>query len=406
LTKTASDFSTGVVDSDGSWPNPPSTWSYSSLREASECPRRWMLSRANYPDIWDHWGYPPRSSMPALIGDVVHGSLEVLLRSFKKHGCTSLADPATVAAIKDLGGYTKLVEQRIEDELEKLADNPRAADRIGALRTALRVKVPELRQRVQTTIARTRFTATQSHESSGGTPGTRGELSPGFHPETELRASELRMAGRADLVTVEEDACEIADYKTGNPDPHHADQLRLYALLWNRDHELNPRTLPVSRLVVSYPSHDEDIDPPSATELDDLAAENTELIQQAEASLKQHPPVACPEATICRMCGVRQLCSEYWTALGGELGDALNELDPEWFDVEGQVRSQNGPRSWLISSENQTSLLLRTSSEVVPFQVGDRIRLLNLRREIDPESAHLIGSMTQVSEVFRMNDLT
>src|SRR6202035_2642742 len=137
--------------------NLPKTWSYSSLREATECPRRWMLSRATYPEIWNRWGYPPRPTLPSLMGDVVHGILEVLLRSFHDHGCTSLADPATVKVLKDLGGYTKLVERRIEKELETLGGNPRVADRLGPLQTALRVKVPEIRQRVQAVIARTNF---------------------------------------------------------------------------------------------------------------------------------------------------------------------------------------------------------------------------------------------------------
>src|SRR5579859_4395809 len=102
-------FTAGVRDSDGRWPAPPRTWSYSSLRDATECPRRWMLSRATYPKIWSRWGYPPRPTLPILVGDVVHGILEVLVRSFREQGCTSLADPATVKVLKDLGGYTKLV---------------------------------------------------------------------------------------------------------------------------------------------------------------------------------------------------------------------------------------------------------------------------------------------------------
>ena len=105
-----------------------------------------MLSRATYPDLWNHGGYPPRPSLPALIGDVVHGVFEVLLRSFRAQGCTSLADPSAVGVLRNLGGYTKLVEQGIEDQLGKLAENPLAAKRLDQLRTALRVKVPEIRQ--------------------------------------------------------------------------------------------------------------------------------------------------------------------------------------------------------------------------------------------------------------------
>lgn len=362
-----------------------------------------MLSRATYPKIWNRRGYPPRPTLPILVGDIVHGILEVLLRSFRDHGCTSLADPATVKVLKDLGGYTKLVERRIEEELDRLAENPRVSDRLASLQTALRVKVPEIRQRVQAVIARTNFQVAWETVGGEGSPPGRGPLSLGFHPEVELRAPDLRLAGRADLVTVEDDACEITDYKTGAPNPHHADQLRMYALLWSRDSDLNPRTLPVRRLIVSYPSHDVEIDLPTPAELGTLAEETVERIYAAEIALQERPPPACPEATMCRMCGVRQLCNEYWIELDRGFGDPATGTEPGWFDFEGTVTRQNGTRSWLVSSDTgRASLLLRTSSESVPFQVGDQIRLLDLHRDVDPESELPIGTMTHLSEVFAL----
>ena len=44
----------------GRWPEPPKFWSFSSLREAKACPRRYALSRATYSEIWDKRGYPDR----------------------------------------------------------------------------------------------------------------------------------------------------------------------------------------------------------------------------------------------------------------------------------------------------------------------------------------------------------
>ena len=358
-----------------------------------------MLSRATYPDIWSGWGYPPRPTLATLVGEVVHGILEVLLDSFREHGCTSLSDPKTVQVLKNLGGYTKLVEHRIESELTPLADNPRVCDRVGPLETALRVKVPEIRQRIQAVIARTNFQP-PSEAAGEGSPAGRWPLSLGSHPEVELRAPDLRLAGRADLVTVKEDGCEITDYKTGTPDPHHADQLRLYSLLWSRDTDLNPQKLPVRRLIVSYPTHDVDIDPLTTTQLDALAEDTTELIHKAEVALRERPPPARPEVTICSLCAVRQLCPEYWTDLDHELS---NVEVGSWFDFEGAVTSQNGARSWLVNTgTGPPQLLLRTSSEAVPFQVGDQVRLLNLHRDADPESTQPIGTMTNVSEVFTL----
>jgi hypothetical protein len=399
LTEATDHFSVGIEDSDGQWPTLPQTWSYSSLREATECPRRWMLSRAKYPDLWSHWGYPPRPSLPALIGDVVHGVLETLLRSFRSNGCTSLADPAMVGVLKDLGGYTALVEHGIEEQLDRLAENPRINDRLGPLRTALRVKVPEIRRRVQAVIARMPFQSVDSGPESTDARTGRGPLPYGFHPEVELRVPSLRLAGRADLMSIAEDTCEITDYKTGAPDPHHADQLRLYALLWSRDHELNPQSLPIRRLILSYPSHDVDVEPLTAAELEDVASSTTWQIHSAEAALRERPPPAYPDPAMCGLCNVRQLCAEYWTGLQPTPVGGTAETD--WFDFEGTVSKQNGARSWLLAANaDDASFLLRTSSETVPFKVGEHLRLLNLRREEDPEGSLPIGTLTQASEIF------
>lgn len=359
-----------------------------------------MLSRANYPDLWSHWGYPPKPSLPALIGDVVHGSLEQLLRRFREEGCTSLADPTTFAVLKGLGGYTRLAEQGIEDQLKRFADNPRISDRMDALRTALRNKVPEIRQRVQAAISRTPLHFISEPAPGDRIPGGRGPLPAGFHPEVELWAPNLRLAGRADLLMVTDETCDITDYKTGAPDAHHAKQVRLYALLWNRDEQLNPRSLPVRRLILSYASHNVDIEPPSADELDTLAAATAEQIRVAEAALRERPPAAYPEATMCGLCGVRQLCDEYWAGLSNR-GPSGTVPGVEWFDFEGRVIKRNGSRSWLLAAATTDKLLLlRTSSEVVPFGVGDHLRLLDIHREDGAESPTPIATLTHVSEVF------
>ena len=50
------------------WPDPPAEMSVSTNAEIDECPRRWALSAANYPDIWDGRGYPPKLQVAALAG--------------------------------------------------------------------------------------------------------------------------------------------------------------------------------------------------------------------------------------------------------------------------------------------------------------------------------------------------
>jgi hypothetical protein len=333
----------------------------------------------------------------ALVGDIVHGVLELLVRRIRGAGCTSLADPAVVGLLKELGGYSRLVEDGIGRRLGELADNPRMAGRIDPLSTALRARTPDMRQRVQALVARTPFVLTAMTDLGDVGPGS--WLTPGAHPEVELKAPALRLAGRVDLLVIDEEGCEITDYKTGTPDDHHADQLRLYSLIWSRDEKHNPRSLPVRRLTLSYPTHDIDVAPLDDRALDALAVATTEAIETAESALEERPPPAFPRPEICGFCGVRQLCDDYWMRRA-----SLSSEADDWFDFEGTVVEQNGSRSWLLATTAEPVLLLRTSSESVPFGIGDRLRLLGLRREEDEEVSLPVAVLTSVSEVFSLTD--
>ena len=102
---------------------------------------------------------------------------------------------------------------------------------------------------------------------------------------------------------------------------------------------------------------------------------------------------------MCGLCDVRQLCDEYWKSNAvWTRGD--DPATSDWFDIEGTVTAHNGARSWLVAGAGKPDLLLRTSSEVVPFGVGSRIRIVNLRREDDEESPLPVGMLTSASEVF------
>lgn len=391
------EIQTLVRDSNGQWPAPPRVWSYSSLREAEDCPRRWMLSRASYPTIWSHRGYPPRPTTSSLFGEVVHSVLETVLGELHAARCQSLGDPAAIEVLKELGGYSKMALCAIDERLSRLEGNPRIAARIEDLRTSLYSRVPEIRRLVQQIVSRTSLLPVKGVSAGPKSPSKRSALSPGSHPEVELRARDLRFVGRADLLSIVDGACEITDYKTGTPENHHADQLRTYALLWTRDVELNPCGLPVRRLVLAYPTRDCQVDPPTVAAIDGLAAEVEGRISQAEQYLEERPPPARPSPSMCRLCGVRQLCDDYWNQLGDLMPPSSESF--EWFDYEGIVVNQNGPRSWLLQG-NDATLLVRTSSETSDFHIGDRVRLLNLLRGRDADSPVSIGSLTQSSESF------
>ena len=64
-----------------------------------------MLSRATYPELWKGRGYPPMPNTAALLGDVVHTALELLVKALVAAGCESTGTAAAVAVLKQMGGY-------------------------------------------------------------------------------------------------------------------------------------------------------------------------------------------------------------------------------------------------------------------------------------------------------------
>jgi PD-(D/E)XK nuclease superfamily len=400
------EFRTAVQNSSGHWPDLPFTWSYSSLREVEDCPRRWMLSRATYPGIWPRPGYPPRPSLAAMLGEAVHRVVEVIIGALHSHGCTSLADPAAVVAMRKLGGYSKIAELAIQGQVSRLEVNPRAKGRTADLEAGLLAKLPQIRQSAQDLISRTAFQPVATAVRAA----TRGEPTPlvrGSYPELDLRARALRLAGRADLITITDEGCEITDYKTGLPDPHHADQIRMYALLWSGDTELNPRSLPVRQLTIAYSSGDTRVTPPTQVELDQLASDLAERVGKAEAWLRQRPPPARPAIPMCRLCGVRQLCDEYWALLGHLTSQGRTPGEPDIFDYEGIVVGRDGPRSWRVAADKaaQPPLIVRISAATPDLRAGDRVRILNLLREHEPDMPAVVGVITVSSEIFLLEAL-
>ena len=71
-------------------------------------------------------------------------------------------------------------------------------------------------------------------------PRERNPLPPGIYAEQWVQASSIGWGGYIDLLFLSNDRCEISDIKTGKAKESHADQVRLYALLWWLDIELNP----------------------------------------------------------------------------------------------------------------------------------------------------------------------
>jgi len=391
------------------WPDPPAEMSVSTHADIDECPRRWSLGAAEYPDIWSGRGYPPKLQAAALAGSVVHLALELLTKQLTGAGVPSLNDPSATQVLRELGGYTRVVEDCVERILERFSDNPRALPLMEHAQRTLRGQVPMLRARVQSMLARLRLpkwvppVPIPSAMKAVG-PITRSPLANGTYPELEVRARNVGWKGKVDLLVLSNDTCEVTDFKTGAADEAHKFQIRVYAALWRLDDELNPLGRIVDRLILAYEIQDVDVPPPSQQEIEDLARDLLARRKASELTLAARPPAARPDAETCRYCGVRQLCDEYWAGTT----QALTE-DGRFGDIELKIVGRHGATSWdavVMRARNlpaKMPALLRLQRHD-NFELGMRVRILDAALACDPEdsAAPAIVTLSAWSEAYRV----
>ena len=299
-----------------SWPRSPHYMSFSTLVELEACPRRWALKRASYIGALDTPGYPARPNLAAIEGTVVHRSLQTIVSALAKSGAPSLSHEKAISTLRGLGGFTAVVQHSMEGTLSSYEDNPRAGPVLDRVRGRLNGRIPQLRARVQKQVVRVGPAARMvggTGTVSRATGQSRHRLLRGAHSEVTLHANDMGWHGVADLIEISEKRCEIRDFKTGVPREDHEIQLRIYALLWARDKELNPESQPATRLVLSYDNADVEVLVPDQEQHRHLEEDLRRRTDLALAELGSHPPEARPSSENCAHCSVRQLCGEYWT---------------------------------------------------------------------------------------------
>jgi len=406
---------TGVADSDGYWPEEPALMSYASLKEIEECPRRWALRRARYPALWRRSGYPPSVHLAALCGDIVHDTLEQLVGALVSNGCASVRTEDAFGVLKALGGYSAVIGEMMEARLNVLTDNPRVVAQLPMVRTSLVNRIPLMRGQVQDLLSRTEIFPAAG---SGTVPrsqdrGERTDLSVGSHAEVALRSIGLGWTGRVDLLTVTASGCEIVDYKTGAESEAHVEQILVYSLLWREDAESNPGRTSATRLLLRYLGEDLDVPPLTSAQLDGFAVSLTDRTGAARDAIRARPPEARPGVERCSLCPVRQLCPEYWVFLdsatdvaAGEGTDPSESVVSAYGDIEADIGSRRGPRSWdgvAIHSSvvaSGSTIVLRTSED---GQVSEGTRVRIIRALLEEEGGGpWIASLTPLSEFFHL----
>lgn len=395
-------------DQPSSWPNAPAYMTVTTLSEIESCPRRWGLAKAHYPQVWSGQGYPPTVHLTAISGTVVHSALEMITKALVVAGCSSLRDQTTIQVMKDLGGYSKIVNDCIDQVLERLENNPRADRVLEFIGRSIHAKLPEFRTRTQTMLCSVRLPQLQAVRFESEKPQRRGSLPLGVFPEIEVRAEQIGWKGKLDLLVLSSDRCEITDFKTGMQNDKHKLQIQTYALLWYRDSGLNPTHREANRLMLCYPDGNIEINTPTKSELDELEQNLINRASDAYDAISRVPPEAKPNPQNCPFCDVRHLCNEYWTDKTQRLL-SQNYSDHRVADAEIKITGRHGPSSWdalvqtcAMAQPGQT-FLLRSDNRSLPLHSGQVVRLLSVHisdsKEQCPDEP-IIGTMGALSEVF------
>lgn len=389
------EIDTGIDGLDGTWPDVPAWFSFSSLHDAEACPRRWALERGTYPRVWDRDGYPEGLNLASTRGDIVHEVLRTVTKALVDAGCDDLSDERAVGVMRELGGFSELVREHIDRALEVASRNPRVAGRLDWLRQQLTFAVPEMRAISQFLLGQINLALAPRARHEIGEPTTSGmndHLADGAYAEIPVRSSALMFGGRFDLLTVSgKDVC-ILDYKTGAPKDNHVAQLKTYAALWASRDGLEGPPLRATRLCLTYPNQTIDVPPPNDQELAKLSDDLIRRVVDARSDLEALPPPARPSHETCQFCSVRHMCDPYWA------GSTTSGEESDFSDVEFRLGERNGPRSWNVTTSKGSGLL--RSRDELDLPSGRTIRVLGVARRDDDNNGSKIWELTAWSEIY------
>jgi hypothetical protein len=395
-----------VAHQPAAWPNAPAVMTVSTLAEIEACPRRWALLAAKYPALWQGRGYPPRINVAALAGTVVHLTLERITKALVDAGCGSVQDALAPQVMRTLGGYTNIIGDCIQVVLNRIDANPRASHSGDFFARSLRAKTAEMRSRVQTMLSAVRLpNSAEPRADYLAATEPRPPLGNGAYPEVELRAGKLGWKGKADLIVLSSDACEITDFKSGAPDEDHEFQIQVYALLWSLDSDRNPSRRLADRLVLAYSSGAREVPVPTHLELNELERQLAMRGDAAHESVEKRPPEARPQRERCGNCGARQLCGEYWS-VHFQKDPRREKPTPFYGDVQLTITGRHGPASWDAVSESSEhfprGMVVVLRGDNGHIKRGDKVRVLDASISLDPddETQPALVTLGSLSELY------
>ena len=372
-------------------------WSASTLNEVEECPKRFALRRASFPEIWSRAGFPNRISAAQVKGIVVHEVVSMIMNSVQNS--SELAETSVMSFLKERGGYLELLKIVLEKELLSANSNPRAELMVESIKREILSDLSELRGQVQYFVKESinKLPAASSrveNEEINEMAPTTFQISP-INSEYKIVDSEFPIEGYLDLLLTNEVIDHIIDYKTSKTiHDEYWDQLSLYAWLWYRSAK-NLRKGDCRIEVISGANLSES----RIIKIEDLPTIQMNVldrIENAEQSITGEI-AAKPSIDSCKFCSVKVLCNPYWNMNENQSTEA------KWSDMRIRTIGSLGGNAWSVSilSDDTPAMLIVGDRDDGSIEIGQELRLLNAYKNEDEETGVVIR-LSQNSEIFRV----
>jgi hypothetical protein len=313
-------------------PASPGSWSYSTLSEWRACPRRWWLTRAQYSGFRGR--YPRRVYAATVEGQMVHDALEKFIEHIEAQIAQGITDYMTLRRTFPVRRVMAERRKLIEAEL---VGNPRID--LQALRPKISIdKCVDAFRRVSATM-QSSFDPSSFGERQEGTSG---KPAPQPGAEVTIKTIDPPLGGRIDWLS----GREIIDFKTGERDEKHADQLRFYALLlWLQ----TGRTPDALTLIYTDPVERVSVPVPSESELQLMRETLASEITSIEKEIGSSTISTRPSEEVCRWCPAKAHCDDYWSSPStrhlrlGELAGDPNRAEGDFFIADLEVNGLPSP---------------------------------------------------------------
>lgn len=372
-------------------------WSASTLNEVEECPKRFALKRASFPEIWSRAGFPNRISAAQVKGIVVHEVVSMIMNSVQSS--SELPEISIMSFLKQRGGYLELLKITLEKELRSASSNPRAELMVESIKREVLADLSELRGQIQyfvkESVNKVPEISTRLENLERSVKDTTTLQIPAINSEYKIVDSEYPIEGYLDLLLTNEDIDHIIDYKTSKTiHDEYWDQLSLYAWLWYRSTK-NLKKGDCRIEVVSGGNLSES----RVIKVEDIPSIQINVldrIQSAEHSITGEI-IAKPSVDSCRFCPVKVLCDSYWNMNENQSSDG------KWSDLRIKTLGSLGGNAWSVSilSDGSSAMLIIGDRDDGSIEAGQEFRLLNVFKNEDEETGVVIR-LSQNSEIFRV----